>query len=111
MLLRNPLFGAYVAEHSQLLFVISTHAFFLSVWRWLGGVVFQHPAISRLAEGQGIPGIGNHTARDGYDYAGRIALNGNRMIWTWKLDLFFLHISVSPCFLIPSPSGAHYQSA
>src|SRR5437899_6326314 len=40
--------------------------------------------------------IGNHTARDGHDNASGIALDGNRMIWTWKLDLLFFHVSVSP---------------
>jgi hypothetical protein len=30
--LRDSLLGAYVAEHSQLLLVISTHVFFLTGW-------------------------------------------------------------------------------
>jgi hypothetical protein len=52
--------------------------------------------IRRFAKRQGIARIGNHTARDGHDNAGGIALDGNRMIWTWKLDLLFFHVSVSP---------------
>src|SRR5216684_312117 len=51
--------------------------------------------IRRFAERQGVAGIGNHTARDGYDNASGIALDGNRMIWTWKLHLLFFHVSVS----------------
>src|SRR6202790_3754625 len=51
--------------------------------------------IRRFAERQGVAGIGNHTARDGHDNASGIALDGNRMIWTWKLDLLFFHVSVS----------------
>ena len=39
-----------------------------------------HRPISRLADGQGIARIGNHPAGDGYDYAGRIARDENRMI-------------------------------
>jgi hypothetical protein len=39
--------------------------------------------IRRLAECQGVAGIGNHTAG--------IALDGNRMIWTWKLDVLSAH--------------------
>src|SRR4029077_19492341 len=52
--------------------------------------------IRRFAERQRVAGIGNHTARDGHDNASGIALNGNRMIWTWKLDLIFFHVSASP---------------
>src|SRR5205807_3283968 len=51
--------------------------------------------IRRFAERQGVAGIGNHTARNGYDNASGIALDGNRMIWTWKLYLLFFHVSVS----------------
>jgi hypothetical protein len=29
-----------------------------------------------------------------------IALDRNRMIWTWKLDLFFFHVSVSSFVII-----------
>jgi hypothetical protein len=32
MVLRDSLFEAYVAKHTQLLLVISTHAFFLPAW-------------------------------------------------------------------------------
>src|SRR5271169_3341087 len=52
--------------------------------------------IRRFAERQGVAGIGNHTARDGHDNASGIALDGNRMVWTLKLDLLFIHVSVSP---------------
>src|SRR3981189_1365727 len=52
--------------------------------------------IRRFAERQGVAGIGNHPACDGYDNATRIALDGNRMIWTWKLHLLFLHFLVPP---------------
>src|ERR1700733_3317906 len=60
--------------------------------------------IRRFAERQSVACIGNHTARDGYDNASGIALDGNRMLWTGKLDLLFFHVSVSflPVF---SPSG------
>src|ERR1700682_1488070 len=51
--------------------------------------------ICRFAKRQGIARIGNHTARDGHDNASGIALDGNWMIWTWKLDLLFFHVSVS----------------
>src|ERR1700680_629605 len=51
--------------------------------------------IRRFAERQGVAGIGNHTARDGHDYASGITLDGNRMIWTWKHHLLFFHVSVS----------------
>ena len=37
-----------------------------------------------FAKCQGIASIGNHTARNGYDNASRIALDRNRMIWTWN---------------------------
>jgi len=47
--------------------------------------------IRRFTERQGVPGIGNHTARDGHHNASGIALNGNRVIWTWKVYLFFFH--------------------
>jgi hypothetical protein len=51
--------------------------------------------IRRFAERQGIAGIGNHTARDADDNASGVALDGNRMIWTWKLHLLFFHLSLS----------------
>ena len=44
-----------------------------------------HRRIRRFAKRQGVSGIGNHTARDGYDNTSETALDGNRMIWTWKL--------------------------
>src|SRR5207253_3247120 len=52
--------------------------------------------IRRFAERQSISGIGNHAARYGYNNASGIALDGNRMIWTGKLDLLFFHVFVSP---------------
>src|SRR6266853_126337 len=52
--------------------------------------------IRRFAQRQGVAGIGNHTACDGYDNASGIALDGNRMIWTWKLNLLFFYVFVSP---------------
>jgi hypothetical protein len=51
--------------------------------------------IRRFAECQGVVGIGNDTAHYGHDNARGVAVDGNRMIWTRKLDLLFLHISVS----------------
>src|SRR5438876_8581721 len=52
-----------------------------------------HRRMRRFAERQGVAGIGNHTACNGYDNASGIALDANRMIWTWKLNLFFFHVS------------------
>src|SRR5260370_3333994 len=51
-----------------------------------------HGRIRCFAKRQGVAGIGNHTARDGHDNASGIALDGNRMIWTWYLDLLFPHV-------------------
>src|SRR5437870_6412324 len=51
-----------------------------------------------FAKCQGVAGIGNHTARNGYDNTSGIALDENRMIWTWILNLFFFHVS-SPFLL------------
>ena len=59
----------------------------------------------RFAERQGVAGIGNHTARDGHDNASGIALDGNRMIRTWKLDLLFFHVSFSLFLFMLSLSG------
>jgi hypothetical protein len=44
MLRRDTLFGAYVAENTQLLFVVSTHTSFLTPLPVETRVVFQHPA-------------------------------------------------------------------
>jgi len=52
-----------------------------------------HRRIRRFAERQRVAGIGNHTARNGYDNTSGIAPDENRMIWTWKLNLFFFHVS------------------
>ena len=54
-----------------------------------------HRRIRRFAERQGIAGIGNHTARNGYDDATGIALDGDRVIWTCNYYLFFLHVLFS----------------
>src|ERR1700682_2902177 len=51
-----------------------------------------HWRIGRFAERQGVAGVGNYTARDRYDNASGIALDGDRMIWTWRLDLLFFHV-------------------
>src|ERR1700676_2416541 len=48
--------------------------------------------IRRFAERQGVAGIRNHMAGDGYDHASGIALDGNGMIWIWKLHLLFFHV-------------------
>jgi len=64
MLLRNSLFGTYVAEHPQLLIVISTHAFFLSACTVDMGVVFQHPARSRFLDNETGGGFADHFVRD-----------------------------------------------
>src|SRR5438132_13804850 len=50
-------------------------------WNVLNGRIVRFP------KRQGIAGIGNHTARNGYDNTSGIAPDGNRMIWTWKLNL------------------------
>src|SRR6202043_3029442 len=56
--------------------------------------------IRRFAERQGVAGIGNHSARHGYDNASRIGLDGNRMIRTWKFDLLCFHVQAPPFALI-----------
>jgi len=53
--------------------------------------------IRRFAEREGVAGVGDDTARDGRDNAGWIALDGNRMIRAWKLDVPFFPVSVG-CF-------------
>jgi hypothetical protein len=60
--------------------------------------------IRRFAERQGVAGIGNHTARNGHDNTSEIALDGNRMIWTWKPDRLVFHVSISLILLMLSPS-------
>src|SRR5258708_7224691 len=55
--------------------------------------------IRRFAEHQGVAGIGNHTACDGYDNASGIGLDGNRMIRTFS---FMFLVSVVVLVLIPS---------
>jgi hypothetical protein len=61
--------------------------------------------IRGFAERQGVAGIGHHTASNGHDNTSGIALDGNRMIWTRKLDLFFFHVSVFDFLLVLSRSG------
>jgi hypothetical protein len=48
--------------------------------------------IVRFPKRQGVAGIGNHSARHGYNNASGIALDGNRMIWTWNFDLLCFHV-------------------
>jgi hypothetical protein len=67
--------------------------------------------IRRFAERQGVAGIGNHTARDGYDSASRIGLDGNRMIWTWKFDLLCFHVLGFLFLLVLSRSGSSSRCA
>jgi hypothetical protein len=52
--------------------------------------------IRRFAERQGVTGIGNHPALDVYNNASGIEQDGNRIIWTWKLDLLFFLVLISP---------------
>src|ERR1700674_438411 len=52
--------------------------------------------IRRFAERLGVAGIGNHPARDGHVNASGIALDGNRVIRTWKFDVVFFHVCISP---------------
>jgi hypothetical protein len=52
--------------------------------------------IDGFAEREGVPRIRNHTARGGHDDTSGVAFDGNRMIWTWKLDLLFVHVFESP---------------
>src|SRR3984893_16734133 len=58
-------------------------------WNVLNGRIVRFP------KRQGVARIGNHPACDRYYDASGISLDGNRMIWTWKLDLLFFHVSVS----------------
>src|SRR5438876_11552837 len=48
--------------------------------------------IVRFPKRQCVTGLRNHTARNGHDNASRIALDGDGVIWTWKLNLFFSHV-------------------
>src|SRR5712672_2803024 len=63
---------------------------YVLTWNVLSG------RIRRFAERQSVARLGNHAARDGYDNASGIALNGNRMIWTGKHELLFFHVQVFP---------------
>jgi len=69
-----------------------------------------HRRIRRFAKRQGVSGIGNHTARDGYDNTSEIALDGNRMIWTWKLDLLCFHVLGFLFVLAPELVNQHSSS-
>src|SRR6266849_5518077 len=55
-------------------------------WNVLNG------GILRFAKRQGVAGIGNHATRYRHDNASGIELDGDRMICTWKLALFFFHV-------------------
>jgi hypothetical protein len=48
--------------------------------------------IHRFAKRQGVAAIGHHATGDGYENASGIALDGNRVIRTWKSYRFFLHV-------------------
>jgi hypothetical protein len=58
-------------------------------WKVLNG------RIVRFAKRQSVVRIGYHPARNGYDNTSGISLDGNRMIWTRILNLFFFHVSSS----------------
>ena len=64
-------------------------------WNLLNG------RIRRFAERQGVAAIGDHPARDEHDNVSGITLDGNRVIWSWKLCLFFLS-----CFALFFPGSA-----
>ena len=49
--------------------------------------------IVRFPKCQGIASIRNHTARNRYDDASGIPLDGYRMIRTWNVNLFLFHVS------------------
>jgi len=51
--------------------------------------------IRSFAERERAARISYHTARDGHDDTSEVAFDGNRMIWTWKLDLLFIHVLTS----------------
>src|SRR5882672_401689 len=51
--------------------------------------------IRSFTERQGVASICNHAARNGYDSPSGIALDGYRMIRTWKFELLIFHVSVS----------------
>src|ERR1700730_302332 len=61
-------------------------------WNVLNGRIVRFP------KRQGIARIGNYPACGRYYDASWIPLNGNRVIRTWKLNLFFFHVS-SPFLL------------
>src|SRR5947209_17529610 len=50
-----------------------------------------------FAKCQRVAGIGDHATRDRYYDASWIPLDGNRMIWTRKLNLFFFHVRLLFC--------------
>src|SRR5437016_9281541 len=55
-------------------------------WNVLNGRIVRFP------KRQGIARIGNHPACDRYYDASGIPLDGNRVIWTWNLNLFSFHV-------------------
>src|SRR6267378_2684356 len=61
-------------------------------WNVLNGRIVRFP------KRQGIARISHYPARNGYDNTSGIALDGNRVIRTRKLSLFFFHVS-SPFLL------------
>jgi hypothetical protein len=51
--------------------------------------------IRSFAEREGAPCVRNYTTRDGHYDASTLAFDENRMIWTWKFDLPFVHVVTS----------------
>ena len=51
--------------------------------------------IRRFAQRQGVARIGNHPPSDGHDNVRRIALDGDRMIWIWNLNLLLFDVLFS----------------
>jgi hypothetical protein len=66
--------------------------------------------IRRFAERQGVAGIGYQPARNGHDNPSGIALDGNRMIWTWKFDLLCFHVLGFLFVLAPELVNQHSSS-
>src|SRR5882757_2202930 len=78
---------------------------YVLTWNVLNG------RIRRFAERQSVARIGHHAAGDGYDNASGIALNGNRMIRTRPLDLFFFHVGSPFLRMLLSPSTRRFLPA
>ena len=62
--------------------------------------------IVRFPKRQCIAAIGNYSARNRYDNASRIGLDGNRMIRTWNFDLLCFHVFGFLFLLVLSRSGS-----